>query len=316
MTQDLKVGVIGAGYWGKKQVDEYSRLGASVLVADLSQDNLSFCAEKSGARTTKDYHDILSDDSIRHVSVCTPNDSHYALAKECLSAGKNVLVEKPLSSTVEEGKDLIRTATKNDVALVVGHIFRFNNAVNRLRDMVVRREFGVLYLAKFKWTNLEKVFTDRDVIYDLAPHPFDLLDYLFGRAPDEVSCVGNCFRQDKVMEAAFINLRIEHMIANIELSWILPKKERSLALVGSRKTAFADLAAQKVTIFDNATNAFSELNIVPNNTIQDELLGFIRSSSDRTQSIADAEVGLKAIRLIELAEQSHKEKKTLSLKFV
>lgn len=316
MTRNYKVGVIGAGYWGKKHVEEYSRIGADVTVADLSEDNLRHCKEKFNAKVTKNYKDILSDSSIEFVSVCTPNESHYPLAKECLESGKNVLVEKPLCHTVEEGKDLIATATNKGVALVVGHVFRFNNAVNKVKEMLVRREFGQLYLAKFKWTNLEKVFTDRDVIYDLAPHPFDLLDYLFEKTPDEVSCIGNSFRQKKVLEAAFINLRIDDFIASVELSWVTPKKERTLVLVGSKKSAFVELGAQKITVFDNETNALRDLELVPNNTIQDELLAFLHSASNKTGSIADAEVGLKSIRMIELAEQSNKEKKTLSLKFV
>ncbi len=315
MTRVLNVGVIGAGYWGKKHVEEYARIGADVFVADLSDENLKLCRERFGAKTTKNYMDVLADDKVRFVSVCTPNDSHYPLCKEALEAGKHVLVEKPLCKTVEEGRDLIKTALRNEVALVVGHVFRFNCAVNKIRDMLKRKEFGEIFMAKLKWTNLEPVFHDRDVIFDLAPHPFDLVDYLFGKTPDEISCIGNSFRQKKVLEAAFINARIEDVLVSIELSWITPKKERSLVLVGSKKSAFVDLGQQKITLYDNATNVFSELDIVANNTIQDELLGFIHSAQNKTESIADAEVGLKSIQMIALAEQSNREKKTLSLKF-
>jgi UDP-N-acetylglucosamine 3-dehydrogenase len=313
MIQGRKVGVIGAGYWGRKHVEEYLRLGAAVTVADLLDENLRHCAENFGARTVRDYRALLADRTIESISVCTPNESHYRIAKECLEAGKHVLVEKPLCQTTAEGEDLIRTAASRRRTLAVGHLFRFHNAVNRARALLRAGELGDLFLARFAWTNLEKVFTTRDVLYDLGPHPFDLVDYLLGWSPDDLVCVGGAFRQERVLEAAFISCRVGEVLVQIELSWLTPGKERSLMLIGSRKTVFVDLSAQKLTLHDHAERTSQDVAVTPNNTIRDRLLEFLHAAERGDRSRADGEAGLKAVRLIELAGQSQRERRTLAL---
>jgi predicted dehydrogenase len=313
MTPPWKVGVIGAGYWGRKHVEEYARLGAEVAVADLLEDNLWHCARAFGARTTTDYRELLGDPAIAFFSVCTPNESHYLIAKECLEAGKHVLVEKPLCQTAAEGVDLIRRAASRGRTLVVGHLFRFHNAVNRARALLREGDLGELYLAKFAWTNLERVFTPRDVLYDLAPHPFDLVDHLLGKPPDDLVCVGNAFRQPDVLEAAFISCRVGRVAVHVELSWVTPRRRRSLVLVGSKATAFVDLPTQRLTLHDHATDTPRDVPVEPNNTIRDRLLDFLQAAASGTRSLADAEAGWKAVRLIELAARSQRERRTITL---
>jgi predicted dehydrogenase len=307
-----KVGVIGVGYWGKKHVEEYTALGTDVTAVDLNEDNLKFCDEKYGVRTTKDYSDVLSDDKIEAISICTPNEMHYKIAKDCLSAEKNVLVEKPLAMTIEQGRELIDLAKDNSSTLAVGHIFRFNNVINKVKEMIENYELGEIRIIKFKWANVEPLFEDRDVIFDLAPHPFDIINYLFKRNPDEVSCIGNAYRRsrNKGVEAVFINCMLREVLINIELSWLTPPKTRSLVVVGSNKSVLVNCTAQTIKVVEG--DKYYDLEIIPNNTIRTELQSFLSCIADKTkQNVSDGEVGLDIVKMIEICQKSLNGKQVL-----
>ncbi len=296
--------VIGTGYWGRKHVEEYHRLGIDVYAVDLRKENTDFCAEKGWVKGTyNDVQDVIKNPDIRYVSICTPNNTHYQMAKMLLLAGKHVLVEKPFVMEAHQGAELIEIAKKRSLNISVGHIFRFNNAVNYVRNCLNAGDFGEPYVLKLSWTNLEPIYPDRDVLFDLAAHPFDIADYLFSVAPDEIACFGQGYRQGQV-EAAFINSHIGKTLLNIEVSWVTPKKERSLVLVGSKATVFVECARQKVTIYDNEAAAYRDVDLAPNNTLSDEILEFVRCAENRGTSTADAEVGVKIVKLLECAKLS------------
>jgi len=307
----MRVGVIGVGYWGKKIVDEYTNMGVDITVADINEENLKFCNEKYGVATTKDYKDILNDEEIIAVNICTPNATHYPIAKDCLLAGKNVLVEKPLTLKLEDAEDLANIAVENNLILTVGHIFRFNNAVQHIKKMIDYGEFGEIYIMKLTWTNIEPLYEDRDVIFDLAPHSFDIINFLFGRDPDELFCTGNAYRRKEGTEAAFINARLNNILINIELSWLTPRKVRSLNIIGAKKSAVVDCSYQKVEIYDDG--GWKNLEIVPNNTIRSELESFLACIKNRNISIADVQVGINSVRILEIAEKSLHEERMIKV---
>lgn len=312
MKNNKKVAVIGVGYWGRKHVEEYKALGVDVIAVDLKEENLNFCAEKFGVMGIKDYNNVLIDKTIKAVSICTPNETHYEYAKLCLNADKSVMVEKPLAMTIEQGKKLIDFAKDKGSILTVGHIFRFNNAINKVKKMIENYELGNISIVKLNWTNTEPLFHDRDVIFDLAPHPFDIINYLFNRNPDEISCIGNAYRRsaNKGVEAVFINCMLGEIIINIELSWLTPPKTRSLVVVGSNKSVLVNCTAQSVNVVEGNTSY--NLEIIPNNTIRDELQTFLDCIYDKNmQNRSDGNVGLDIIKMIEISQKSLKEKKTL-----
>ncbi len=309
----MKAGIIGAGYWGKKVVEEYTLLGIDTTVADLSRENLKACRDKYKDRikTTANYKDILKDKDIRYVNICTPNETHYSIGKDCILAGKNVLIEKPLATKVEHCIELAELAKEKNILLMVGHIFRFNNAIRKVKEMIDNNSFGDIEIIKLRWTNIEQPFADRDVILDLAPHSFDIINYLTGKIPTEISCIGSAYRREKGAEAVFINCRIDRTIINLELSWITPKKTRYVEVIGSKKSAFIDCTNQKIEIYEN--DGFKYLNIIPNNTIQSELINFINSAETKTASDASSEVGIIVQKLIKAAQESLDEKRTIMI---
>ena len=264
--------MIGVGHWGKKHVEELRALGVDVLVADLDQMNLKICEEKYAAHPCG-LDDMLSDHDLIGVTICTPIDTHYTIAKCTLRSGKHTLVEKPLATKVRQGHDLIRLAQERRLVLTVGHIYRFNNAIIKAKELLRESYFGDVRIIRLVWTNLEPIYADRDVISDLAPHPFDILEFLFNKNPTEISCIGSAFRQRDLSEAEFINCVVGRTLVNIELSWVTPWKQRTMTIVGSEACARIDCLSQKIEVVHE--NDVTPIEITPNNTIRAELQHFL-----------------------------------------
>ena len=313
----LNVGIIGVGYWGKKIVDEFTKVEeANVIgVSDLDEKNLQFCAERFGLKNGyKDYKQLLAQKDLHAVTVSTPNSMHYQVCKDALDAGKHVLVEKPITLITKEGKELVDLAQKKKLTLSVGHIFRFNNALAEVRRLIKEEKFfGKLFLMEQNWTNLEKAFPDRDVLFDLAPHMFDIQNYLFGQWPVEVSCVGGPFRRKEGEETAYILTKYaDGAIAMANISWLVPRKTRQVVLVGENRSAVIDAVGQEVTIYESGYTY--KLHIERNNTIRDELVHFVKSINDpQTETKNSGTVDVKTVELIEAAKRSMAEKKAIKI---
>jgi predicted dehydrogenase len=315
----MKVGVIGAGYWGKKHVEEYTALGHQVIVADMLDKNIEFCKEKFNTQTTKDYNDILNDSSIQAISICTPNETHHKISLDCLKAGKNLLVEKPLAMSVEEGTEIIEATAKQNVVRTVGHVFRFNNVIRKIKSIIENNELGNLCLVKLQWTNVEyddfpdfhERYKERDIVTDLALHPLDILNYIFKKSPNEFSCYGDRYVKEKGEDAIFVNCKLDKITVNMELSWITPPKTRSIMLVGEDKTLIADCLNQKLQIYSKKN--FTETNVERNNTIKEELENFLSSIHGNHKPIAGGGIGLDALKMIEACHSSMKEKRIITI---
>jgi predicted dehydrogenase len=312
----FNVGVIGVGYWGRKIVDEYSKIeNVSIYgVSDLDDKNLQFCAERYGVKNGfKSYKDLLAQKNLHAVNVCTPNSMHYQVCKDALEAGKHVLVEKPITMTSREGQELVELAQKKGLTLSVGHIFRFNNALAEVRRLIKEKFFGKVFLLELTWTNLEKAFADRDVLMDLAPHMFDIQNYLLDEWPEEISCTGGPFRRREGEETAYVVCRFKDGVISVcNVSWLVPKKTRQILLVGETRTALIDAVGQEVTVFESGYTY--KLGIERNNTIRDELLHFVKSIGDpMTETRNSGAIGARTITLIEAAKRSMAERTVIVL---
>jgi predicted dehydrogenase len=310
----MKIGVIGAGYWGKKHVHDYLELGAKPIVADLIKENREHCRENFGVEVMEDYHDLLSDPEVEGVSICTPNQTHYTICKEALLADKHVLLEKPMTLDSGQAMELVEIAKSRKRVLAVGHVFRFNNALRKIKEMLKENAFGDVYIVKLTWTNLEPIFEDRDILFDLAPHPFDIVHFLFDTYPTEISCIGGAYRREGGEEAAYVNCMINHTIVNLEISWITPIKSRTLTIVGEKKSAFVDCLSQKIETFGDTRPEREELQVTPTNSLVEELRHFLECiKNENATSVADGEVGVKIIKMIETARRSLLEKRVIKL---
>lgn len=308
------VAVLGVGYWGKKIVDEYTNIpGVKVkAVSDQVDANLDFCRDRYGVTNLyRDYREVLQDEEIVAVNVCLPNKVHYQACKDALEAGKHVLVEKPITLTSQEGKELVEMASEKNLTLSVGHIYRFNNALLEMRRLMSQRFFGRPYLMNFVWMNLEQAFPDRDVIVDLAPHFFDMVNFIFDAWPQRISCTGKPYRRKELEEAAYISCEMPSgVMAHATLSWLAPRKVRQIEIIGENRSALIDAVAQDVTIYESGYTY--KLGIERNNTIRTELVHFLQSIGDPFAETRNSGViGVKTVEMIEKSMESLREGRTV-----
>lgn len=319
----INVAVIGAGYWGKKIMGEYSRLSKVdpdinlLAVCDLSQSNLEYCKGNFGVQlVSDDYRKILASPDINAVNVCTPNETHFEICREAIEQGKHVLVEKPMTSSFSEAFELMKLTRDKDIVLAVGHIFRFDNSLKETKRLIREGFLGEIYYLKLQWTTWIDPIAGRDIITDLAPHPFDILNFLLDDWPARITCKAKTYRRDRLEEVAHITAEFNNAtIAYIELSWIFPGKAREVTVVGSERIAKVDCVTQQVTIFER-DRSYS-LHIERSNTIELELRHFKESidNNDLKNNFRIRNSGLlgaHVVRLIEASKTSLVEGRTVS----
>ncbi len=303
----INVGVLGTGYWGKKIVGEYSSIPSVRLkaVSDVMEDNLEFCRSRYGVESLhRDYREVLEDDSIAAVNVCLPNKLHFEACRVALEAGKHVLVEKPMTLSSEEGWELVNLAQEGNLTLSVGHIYRFNNAMLEIRRLIHENFFGRIFLMNLEWKNLEQPFADRDVIVDLAPHYFDIVNFLLDAWPGRITCVGAPFRKGEMEEAAYIISEMDSgAIAHADINWLSPRKVRQIEIVGENRSVVIDAVAQEAIVYESGYTY--RLGIERNNTIRTELVHFLQSIGDpMTETRNSGVIGVRTVEMIESAKRA------------
>lgn len=310
----MKVAVIGTGFWGRNHVREYCAIGHEVIACDLNNENLSAVKKEFPIKkTVSSAGGVLADKETEAVSICVPNQLHYTLAKQALESGKHVLLEKPMTLSHKQAVELVRLAENKKLVLNVGHIFRFNNAVKKLKEMVQKKELGKVFLCKLSWTNLEKIFPDRDILFDLAPHPFDIVNFVFEKNPQEVYAIGKDFRREGGEEAAFVNAVLDGILVNLEISWVTPRKTRTITVVGSKKTAFLDAITQNLEVFNIATGKQEKIKLHPSNPLREEIVQFIDCIENSSTSPASGKAGAEVIHIIEKTLESLKQKRIITI---
>lgn len=243
----IRVGVIGAGYWGFKHLRVFHELRDSDLymVCDEDPDKLEQVRHYyPSARTTSDYKEMLESD-VDAIVVATPVGSHYAIAKDALLAGKHVLVEKPLTSEIKTALELVTLAEEKSLTLMVGHTYLFHPAVEFMRDYLESGELGNLYYIDSARLNLGVFRSDVDVLWDLAPHDISIMLFLLDQDPTWISARGTAHINPSLAEVSYISLGFPNQVlAHTHVSWLDPSKVRRLTMVGSKKmVVFDELAA-------------------------------------------------------------------------
>ena len=312
----MRVAVIGIGYWGIKHVEEYIDLGHDVTICDPDKKNVSLCKEKFNSITTQTLESILSDSDISCVSICTPNHTHFEIAKKCLESKKHVFLEKPISTNLIDAEKLIEISNTRKLILQIGHLYRFNNSILQAKQLVAENKLGDIHSAYFSWTNFEKVFSDRGIIIDLGIHPIDIVNYIFGGSSKNIKCRGWGIRQNNP-EFALINYKQiqstnQSIFVNIELSWLNPIKKRELLIIGDKKSLNIQCVDQKISLIDNNSKELNEIQIIPNNTIRTELDFFMNSCKHNTIISSPYPNALVAKNILEIvleAETRNSDKK-------
>ena len=324
MTKTIRVGVIGAGYWGPNIVRNlYEAPGAeAVAVADLSQDRLDAISKRFPAvRVTTDYRELIDDPSIDAICVVTPVGTHRKLAEEAFAAGKHVFVEKPLAKTVSDAEAIVRAGERAGKTLMVGHTFVYNPAVVVVKGILDSKGIGQVHYLDSQRVNLGLHQFDINVLWDLGPHDVSIALYWLDEEPEWVQCSGACFVQPGIEDVVFLMIGFPSgAIAHAHLSWLAPSKLRTTTVIGSQKMVIYDdnQAVEKVKIYDQGVDKLESDELrrsyragdihsprVPmTEALQVEMRHFIECVRDGKKPRSDGEAGLMVVRVLELAMRS------------
>lgn len=241
--KNLRFGVIGWGYWGPKIARNLEALPHSTLamVADMDAFRLAkLPLNQPWIQTTTQVKEILRSD-IDAVVIATPVRTHFQLAREALLHDKHVLVEKPLTASVEEAEELVALAQERQRILMVGHTFEYNPAVNELRKLVQSGDLGKIYCIEAERVNLGLFRRDINVIWDLAPHDISILLYLLGKKPERIKVQAHSHLQSHIEDVAHLDLEFaDNMNAHIHVSWLHPCKIRRVTVIGDARMVVYD----------------------------------------------------------------------------
>jgi predicted dehydrogenase len=298
-------------------------------VCDLSKDRLALVETSyPSVKTTTDPKDLMKDPDIDAVVICTPVSSHFPLAQEALENGKHVLLEKPMTATVEESEKLIDLAEKKKKALMVDHTFLYTGAVKKMKEMVQKGELGDIYYFDSVRVNLGLFQHDVNVIWDLAPHDFSIMDYLLQKDPEMVSAVGVCHLSD-LENIAYVTVQYPgNLLAHLHVNWLAPVKVRTTLIGGTKKMIVYDdmEPSEKVKIYDKGVSYSEKKEDVYQMLVQyrsGDMLAprldstealklvskeFLDSINENRKSLTDAEAGLRVVKLLQASNESLKQK--------
>jgi predicted dehydrogenase len=322
----LRTAVVGYGYWGPNLVRNVAERPELTLMALCESDPLratEFAKRVPGVPVFGDLEAILRSPEVEAIVVATPPRTHYAIAKRALDAGKHVLVEKPLATTTSDARDLVATAKERDLVLMPGHTFVYSPAVNKVRDLIKGGELGEVYFVTSSRMNLGKYQQD-GVVCDLAPHDLSILMYWLEQPVVQISTAARSVFQDGVPETAFISLLFEQgAAANIQISWLAPRKVRQMVVVGSKRMVQYDDGAsdESVRIYDRGMEFTTPANfgeyqltyrsgdvILPRIDVAEplglELADFARAIRTGSEPRSNAQLGLDIVVAIEGAQES------------
>ncbi|MGH3587739.1 MAG: Gfo/Idh/MocA family protein [Pseudonocardia sp.] len=245
--------VVGYGYWGSKHVRVLSTMpDVAVVVVDEHVVRLEEAVAHypSVEGTATDLSEVL--DEVDAVLVATPPAAHAAVALQAINAGKHVLVEKPMATSVADAENMVLAAALHDVQLMVGHTFEYNAAVRRLREIIRSGALGrVLYIDSAR-LSLGRYQRDVNVIWDLAPHDISIASFLLDELPVATSVWGDRNVTPWREDVAYVRLDFPKTRAFVHVSWLNPNKVRRTTVVGERKMAVYDDMSdnERIRIYD------------------------------------------------------------------
>lgn len=252
----MKVAVIGVGSMGRNHARVYSELVEAELVAvsDADPKLARSVAEKFGARFYADYHELLETEKPEAVSIAVPTVLHEEVGIAALEAGAHVLMEKPIAATVEEGQHLIAKAQSVGRQLMVGHIIRFNPAIQTLKQKLSAGELGRIFQVFCRRAGpFPARIRDVGVVVDLAPHDVDLMRFLTAADPVRVYAETERRIHTDHEDLLWGILRFaDGITGSLEINWLTPTKVRETLVLGERGMFRVDDLTQDLYFYENA----------------------------------------------------------------
>jgi len=325
----IRLGIVGCGQWGQNYLRNFSDMPARATIAAYTDTDASLLASLQShfpaATANSDTNAVLRDRTVDAVVIATPSSTHAELVERALDAGKHVLVEKPFTLDPADASRLLAQAREAGVVLLVGHVYEYNPAIERMRELIASQTLGQTYYIDSRRTNLGPIRDDVNSLWDLAPHDISIFLYLLGTVPSCVSATGASFYGNGRHDVVFATLTFPRgIVGHIHVSWLDPRKVREITVVGaSRMLVFDDLnPLEPVRIYDRGLSeipsyrSFGEFQLVPrfgditipriamSEPLRRECEHFLDCIEGRAQARSDGESGLRVVRVLAALQQS------------
>ncbi len=331
MTKQIKVGVVGCGYWGPNLIRNFRSLPDCSLrmMCDLSEDRLKHLRTLyPEVKGETDFGHMLNGAGLDAVIVATSVKSHYPMAKAALLAGKHVFIEKPMAASSEQCEELIEIAKKNGLVLMIGHTFLYSPAVRKIKEIVEWGDLGDIRYISARRLNLGLFQKDINVAWDLAPHDLSIILHIMNEMPISVNCRGSAHVTPGVEDVTSMCLTFaKDRSAIVHSSWLDPRKVREMTIVGSKRMIVYDDVAQleKIRVFDVRVerpphyDTFAEFHyayhygdvyvpyIKQEEPLKTECQHFLDCIRDSKTPLSNGEQGLDMVKILEASSLSLKQ---------
>lgn len=326
---NIKVGVIGYGYWGPNIVRNFFATPECTvrMVADGRPERLNLLAKTfPSIQGVRDAEDIIGSKEVDAVVIATPVHTHFELARRSLLQGKHVLIEKPMTSSVREADELIELATKKGLTLMADHTFLYTGAVQKMKEIIQTEVIGTPLYFDSSRINLGLFQPDINVLWDLAPHDISILTYLITETPESINATGISHTGNKIENIAYLTVNYNsNFIAHFVCSWSSPVKVRQTLIGGDKKMIlYNDLEpSEKVRVYDTGYNHKTEEDrtrimvdyrtgdvYIPKLSSREALAGvaddFVQSVIHKKDPMSNATLGKSVVRILEASQESIK----------
>jgi len=311
----LNVAVIGLGNMGKHHVRTYSEIDTVKIVgvSDIDEKRGQEISVKYGCKFYKNYKDLLENEKIDLVSIVVPTTFHKEVAMDVIEKGVSLLIEKPIADTIENAKEIINKAMEKNVKLAIGHIERFNPAVQRLKAIIDEGRLGkITSIIARRVGVFPPQVKEANVIIDLAVHDIDIINYLMNEKPNEIEANAGRALISQREDCAEIFLKYKNASGFIQVNWITPIKIRNLSVTGTKGYAEMDYISQSLIVYEsNYRKEFEtfgdviefskpnkvEIGIEKEEPLRLELLNIINAVENNNIPLISGEVGLDALKI-------------------
>jgi len=294
----MRIAVVGLGYWGSKVFEEYCSLRGEGVIDSVSAIDADPKALNNVEQANQKFTSIESSfDEVDAYHVATSNASHYPIAKKGLENGKDILLEKPLTTDRDKAFDLIQIASENGCILQTGHIFRFADVVREVRELYQQGYLGELQHLLLRWNHDFQPEGEVDVAWDLIPHPIDIINFVTSDWPHHFNGVANSDPETGQRMAAHITFSLGEAKGVIQVSWVDKDRKRLLEIAGTKRSARVHCVDQEIILTNG--NEEEHISIESNNTIRTEAKNFINASETGKNTFNSAIVGARTVDIIE-----------------
>lgn len=327
--KELKIGVIGCGYWGTNIVKTLEQLKIkNIFIFDTSFTKIKLMKKKFPFAVGVENLDVLIEKNLDCYFLVTPASTHYKIALKLLKKRKDVFVEKPVTLKSKNLKSLISVAKKNKSILMSGYIYNYNNYINYIKKILEKKNLGNIKYIYFERCNLGPIRNDASCVWDLASHDISTSIYLLNKLPNKIKSEKFDFLKKNKFDISTLNLNFNNIQVEIKSSWLYPEKTRKLIIIGEKRMLQFDeiLSEKKIKIYNkfatyypDLVGKFSKKFFSPNakikigktfepkikffSPLKKEITHFLECVIKRKIPLTDGEYALKISKIVEKIEK-------------